>query len=92
MSLIGWLVSGCKDFWCEDYGSYMMYNKQGQELSDRLISLLTEYADSGFEYDITTKQVYESCELNIYTISIAAVTFEENKKPEVECIVFTVKN
>lgn len=90
-SLISWLMNGCEDFWNEDYESYMMYNEQGQELPDRLISLLANYSDSGFEYDVTTEQVFDSCGLNIYTISIAAATFEEGKKPEVECIVFTAK-
>lgn len=90
-SLISWLMAGCEDFWNEDYGSYIMYNEQGQEFSDRLISLLANYSDSGFEYDITVEQVFDSCGLDIYTISIAAVTFEEGKKPEVECIVFTAK-
>lgn len=49
------------------------------------------YADSGFDYDIACEQVFESCSLDIYSIAIAAVTYEEGKKPEVETILFTVK-
>lgn len=59
--------------------------------ADRLISLLGSYADSGFDYDIACEQVFESCSLDIYSITIAAVTYEEGKKPEVETILFTAK-
>lgn len=90
-SLISWLMAGCEDFWDEDYETYKSYNDKGHELVDRLISLLDNYADSGFDYDLTCQQVYESCGLDIYVISIAAVTYTESKKPEVETILFTAR-
>lgn len=90
-SLISWLMEGCKDFWDDEHGTYRYCNDMGCELPDRLISLLGSYADSGFDYDITCEQVFESCSLDIYSISIAAVTYEEGKKPEVETILFTAK-
>lgn len=90
-SLISWLMTGCEDFWDEDYETYKSYNDKGCELADRLISLLDNYADSGFDYDLTCQQVYESCGLDIYVISIAAVTYAEGKKPEVETILFTAR-
>lgn len=34
---------------------------------------------------------FDTCGLDIYSISIAAVTYEEGKKPEVETILFTAK-
>lgn len=74
-----------------EHGTYMYCNDMGCELPDRLISLLGSYADSGFDYDITCEQVFESCGLDIYSISIAAVIYEEGKKPEVETILFTAK-
>lgn len=75
----------------DNYGTYTYYNDMGCELPDRLISLLGSYADSGFDYDIACEQVFESCSLDIYSIAIAAVTYEEGKKPEVETILFTAK-
>lgn len=34
---------------------------------------------------------FDTCSLDIYSIAIAAVTYEEGKKPEVETILFTAK-